>query len=121
MNITNSEMQILEVLWQESPLTVGQVIERVQQNSKWHDNTIKTMLTRLTDKSAVERHKDGRRFFYAAAVSRGEIISRETDGFLKQFFNGQMAPLIAHFADRKELSKKDIADIEKILAELKKK
>ncbi len=120
MKLTNSELQVLEVIWRESPLTVGQIIERVQQNSGWHANTIKTLLSRLTAKDAVKRHKDGRRFFYAAAVSREEIVSKETDGFLKQFFNGQMTPLIAHFAQRKELSKSDIAEIQKILDELKK-
>ncbi len=120
MKLSNSEMLVLDVLWRESPLTVGQVIERVQQGSDWHANTIKTLLTRLMEKQAVDRHKDGRRFFYASAVSRVEIVSKETDGFLKQFFNGQMAPLIAHFADRNELSKTDIAEIEKILKDLKK-
>jgi len=38
---------------------------------------------------------------------------------LKRFFGGQMAPLIAHFADKRKLSKRDIEAIEKILAELK--
>ncbi|PCJ20248.1 MAG: CopY family transcriptional repressor [SAR86 cluster bacterium] len=120
MKLTNSEMQVLNVLWLDSPLTVGQIIERVQQQSEWHANTIKTLLTRLTGKQAVSRHKDGRRFFYTADVSREEIVSIEADGFLKKFFNGQMAPLIAHFAERKELSEADIAEIETILKELKK-
>ena len=112
-------MVILEVLWAESPLTVGQVIERVQGDSSWHANTIKTMLTRLRDKQIVQRHKDGRRFFYGPMVAREDVVTKEATGLLSQFFNGQMAPLVAHFADRKALSKADIADIEKILKELK--
>jgi len=38
---------------------------------------------------------------------------------LNRFFDGQMTPLVAHFADRKKLSKGDVEEIEKILAELK--
>ena len=121
MNISSSEINLLEVLWQEHPLTVGQVIERAQRVSDWHGNTIKTMLTRLIEKKAIERYKDGRRFFYIPVVTREEIVTKESEGFLKQFFGGQMAPLVAHFAKKKKLSKKDVAEIEKILKSLKNK
>lgn len=120
MNISNSEQQLLDILWNESPLTVGQIIERVQLSTDWHANTIKTMLTRLVTKGAVERNKDGGRFFYSASISRDEIISEETSGFLSRFFDGKMAPLVAHFAKNKQMSKDDLAEIEAILARLKK-
>ncbi len=120
LNISNSEQQLLEILWHESPLTVGQIIERVQLSNDWHANTIKTMLTRLTNKGAVERNKDGGRFFYSAGISRDEIISEEASGFLARFFDGKMAPLVAHFAKNKQMSKDDLTEIEAILAKLKK-
>lgn len=119
MQVTNTEMQVLAILWSESPLTVGQIIERVQADSEWHPNTIKTILTRLVEKKAVARRKDGKQYFYRPTVSRKEFLSSRSDGFLDQFFNGRMAPLLAHFAERKKLSKKDIAEIEQILESLK--
>jgi BlaI family transcriptional regulator, penicillinase repressor len=117
MNLSKSEQQVLEVLWSEQPLTVGQVIERLRARSDWHENTIKTLLTRLLDKKAVARRKDGGRFFYRSLVTRDDILMKESQGLLNRFFDGQMAPLVAHFADK--LSKRDIEGIEKILAELK--
>lgn len=119
MNISKAELQVLKVLWQEQPLTVGQIIERVQDSEDWHDNTIKTLLVRLIEKQAVDRYKDGRRFFYSPIVKKEEIVETEAAGLLERFFNGQMAPLVAHFAKRKKLSKKDIDEIEKILEQLK--
>lgn len=119
MNVTKSELLVLEALWQEQPLTVGQIIERVQADNDWHDNTIKTLLTRLTEKHAVERYKDGRRFFYLPKLQRDDVIESETQGLLSRFFGGSMAPMLAHFADQKKLSKKEIEEITKILNELK--
>jgi predicted transcriptional regulator len=119
MNLSKSEQHVLEVLWSEQPLTVGQVIERVQMRTDWHENTIKTLLTRLVEKKAVVRRKDGGRFFYRPLVSRDAIMTKESEGLLKRFFDGQMAPLVAHFADRRKLSKDDVEAIEKILAEIK--
>ena len=37
-----------------------------------------------------------------------------------RFFGGQMPALIAHFADQKKLSKRDIEEMEAILKRLKK-
>jgi predicted transcriptional regulator len=119
MDLSKSEQRVLEVLWGESPLTVGQVIERLQERTDWHENTIKTLLTRLVEKKAAARARDGGRFFYRPLVSRDAMLTKESEGLLKRFFDGRMAPLVAHFADRRKLSKRDIEAIEKILADLK--
>ena len=120
MNISSAEMQLLDILWSESPLTVGQIIQRAQEKSDWHANTIKTMLTRLTNKGAVERKADGKRYFYSPGVTRNEIVKEETNGFLSRFFDGKVAPLLAHFADNQKVSADELKEIEKILAKLKK-
>lgn len=119
MKISKSELTVLEILWTEHPLTVGQVIERLQQSTSWHENTIKTLLTRLIQKEALGRYKDGRRFFYKPLITRDAHLTQASEGFLEQFFNGEMAPLVAHFAERKKLSAEDIQEIETILNTLK--
>lgn len=119
VKITPPEQRVLETLWNEHPLTVGQVIERLERDTHWHKNTVQTLLTRLVQKKAVARNKDGRRFFYLPLISREEYLANESDGLLDRFFNGDVGPLVAHFADRRKLSSKDIEEIESILDELK--
>ena len=120
MNISKSELVVLQTLWDESPLTVGQVIERVQKTVDWHDNTIKTLLSRLLEKGAVDRHKDGRQFFYQPLVSRDVVVTEEAEGLLERFFDGRMPRLVAHFAEGKRLSRTDVEEIEALLKRLKK-
>lgn len=120
MNISKSEYVVLNVLWDDNPLTVGQVIERVQQENDWHENTIKTLLTRLTQKKVLNRFKDGKRYFYSPILDKDEVLLDESEGFLSRFYSGRLAPLVAHFAENKKLSKKDIEEIETILKEMKK-
>ena len=119
MKITESELVLLQALWKEQPLTVGQIIERVQVSERWHDNTIKTLLTRILDKGAVAREKDGKRFFYRPLIERDEFVTMESESLLSKFFGGEMSPLIAHFADQKKLTKKEVTEIETILRKLK--
>ena len=120
MRISKSEQDVLDVLWAESPLTVGQIVERCQSKRDWHENTIKTLLKRLLDKRAVERSKDGGRYFYSPLASREAVVSSAAEGFLDRFFDGQMQDFVAHFAKQKKLTKKDITEMEAILARLKK-
>ncbi len=120
MNISDAELKLLEVLWSESPLTVGQVIERVQIMTDWHANTIKTMLTRLIKKQAISRYKDGKRFFYTPAIERDVVVMEEAEGFLKKFFDGGLSPFVAHFSKNKKLSKTEISELEQILSKMKK-
>lgn len=120
MNISKSELIVLQTLWDESPLTIGQVIQRVRRTVDWHDNTIKTLLGRLLEKEAVDRHKDGRQYFYEPLVSRDVVVTEETESLLQRFFDGRMPRLIAHFADTKKLSKTDVEEIEALLKRLKK-
>ncbi|MCJ8314213.1 MAG: BlaI/MecI/CopY family transcriptional regulator [Saccharospirillaceae bacterium] len=120
MNISKTEQIILNILWDKHPLSVSAVIENVTKTQHWHDNTIKTLLTRLVKKGALKRFKQDKKFVYEPLISRDEIISKESEGFLDQFFGGKMAPLVAHFAQHKKLSKKEIQDIKKILEDMEK-
>ncbi|WP_445354060.1 BlaI/MecI/CopY family transcriptional regulator [Microbulbifer sp. EKSA008] len=104
MNISTSEQVILEALWKGHPLTVERIIERAQETPDWHPNTVKPILNRLATKITLERSKDGRRYFYSLAISRDELVEGETNRPLSHFFNGKMAPLLAHFAQHKKIS-----------------
>ena len=119
MAISNAELELMKSLWAQQPLTVGQIIERVKQSNDWHDNTIKTMLNRLVKKEFVTRHRDGGRFFYSPIVAQTDYLTHESEGLLKKFFEGKMGALIAHFAEQDKLSKKDVAEIEAILEQMK--
>jgi BlaI family penicillinase repressor len=119
MNISRSELIVLQTLWDESPMTVGQVIERVRKTIDWHDNTIKTLLSRLLQKEAVDRHKDGRQYFYEPRISRDAVVTEAAEGLLDRFFEGRLPALVAHFARGKKLSRADLDELEDVLKRLK--
>jgi BlaI family penicillinase repressor len=119
MKVANSELSVLQVLWHQQPLTIGQIISRIQQQTDWHENTIKTLVSRLHKKGLVTRVKDGRQFFYSPAIEEHQVIQEASSGFLQRFFDGKLSPLIAHFADQQQISADDIKEIEAILERMK--
>lgn len=119
MNISESELTVITTLWQQSPMTIGQIIERVQQNTDWHDNTIKTLVSRLLKKNHISRVKDGRQFFYSPITQQNEVAEVESKQLLNRFFKGKVSPLLAHFAENKKISQQELNEIESIIQELK--
>jgi len=117
--ISDAEHAVMEVLWQESPLTAQDVAERVDPDRGWSANTVKTLLGRLLGKAATTHEADGRRYLYRPLVARAEYVAGESRRLIDRLFGGRLTPLVAHLAERDELTTRDIAEIEAILKGLK--
>jgi BlaI family transcriptional regulator, penicillinase repressor len=117
--ISDAEHAVMEVLWEEAPLTAQEVAERVDPARGWSANTVKTLLGRLLAKSAIVHEEDGRRYLYRPAVVRGDYVAGESRRLIDRLFGGRLTPLVAHLAERDELTADDIAEIESLLKELK--
>ncbi len=112
--VSDSEKIVLEALWQESPLSSQEVVDRLA-DSGWNEKTVKTFLNRLVKKNIVSFKKEGRRYFYSPAVAKEDILSEESNGFLDRVFKGDIKALLATFVDNKQLSKSELNYLKKLL------
>lgn len=117
--ISDAEHAVMEVLWDESPLTAQDVVERVDPGRGWSAATVKTLLGRLLTKAAIAHQEDGRRYLYRPLVRRDDYVTRESRRLMDRLFGGKLTPLVAHLAERDELTPEDVADIEALLKALK--
>jgi BlaI family penicillinase repressor len=116
--ISEAESVVMEVLWRLGPLRSENVVENLTSHQQWREPTIKTLLNRLLNKGAISAEKDGRRYVYSPVLTRDEWLSRESNGLLDRLFGGRVAPLVAHFGRHGRLSKKDIAELKRMIAEM---
>ncbi|MGH6613575.1 BlaI/MecI/CopY family transcriptional regulator [Sphingomonas sp.] len=117
--ISDAEHAVMEVLWDEAPLTAQDVSERIPAGRDWSANTVKTLLGRLLAKNIIAHEEDGRRYLYRPLVARGDYVAGESRKLMDRLFGGKLMPLVAHLAERDELSASDIAEIEALLKGLK--
>ena len=117
--ISDAEHAVMEVLWEEAPLAAADVVERVDPERGWSVRTVKTLLSRLLAKGALVHEEEGRRYLYRPTISRDEFVARESTKLLDRMFGGRVTPLVAHLAERDQLSPKDIEEIEALLKALK--
>ena len=124
MRISGAELDIMKVLWRshsvEEGLAASDVHAQLANDKDWTSRTVKTLLSRLVEKGALTTQPDGRRYLYRVAISETDYKTSAAGRFVDQIFAGRAAPLVAHLADSRGLSEADIAELEKLLGELKK-
>lgn len=117
--ISDAEHAVMEVLWQRSPLTAAEVAEGLADARDWTLQTVKTLLSRLTNKGAVSYDQDGRRYLYSPILAREDYVGDESRRLVDRLFGGRAAPLIAHLAEQQTFTAEDLAEIERLIGELK--
>jgi BlaI family transcriptional regulator, penicillinase repressor len=118
MKISGAESLIMEALWREGPLTPDAIISGVGEKQGWAPGTVRTLITRLLHKKAIEGRREAEGYFYRPLVSRDAYVASESQGLLDRLFDGEVAPFVAHFAEHRALSAKDIQVLKKLIAEL---
>lgn len=118
MPVSEAESTIMDVLWRQAPRSAEEILAEVGPRQGWQEGTVKSLLNRLLKKKAIKAERDGRRYLYTPLLSREKYVSQESKGLLDRLFGGRVAPLVAHFSEQRKLSKKDIAELRRLLQEL---
>jgi predicted transcriptional regulator len=119
VGISEAEAHVMGALWRRGPLYAEQVIAEVASAQGWSEATVKTLLNRLLRKKAIAAKRDGRRYLYRPRLRREDYVAAESRDLLDRLFDGKLAPFIAHFSERQDLSQEEIAEISKLIGRLK--
>ncbi|KCZ92889.1 BlaI/MecI/CopY family transcriptional regulator [Hyphomonas johnsonii] len=120
MKISAAELDVMGVLWERPGIAASDVHDALGAEKDWTSRTVKTLLARLVEKGAVVTTEDGRRYLYFPAIDEDSYKAKAAGQFIDRVFSGRAAPLVAHLADSRGLTKQDIAELEKLLGDLKK-
>lgn len=120
IQISDAEWEIMKVLWEEPGLTANEVTRRLASSKQWHAKTVRTMLTRLEKKGALEVTVADKLYCYRPLYSREDCIGAASRSFVARVFDGAFSPMMAHFVKTSPLSSKDREQLERILAKYKK-
>ena len=118
MPISEAESVVMDVLWREHPLSAEEIVAALAASTDWQEPTIKTLLNRLLKKRAIAAERDGRRYLYRPLLKREDYVHAESKGLLDRLFDGRVAPLVAHFSERRKLSRRDIEELKRLIREL---
>jgi predicted transcriptional regulator len=118
IRISAAESQVMEALWRKSPLTPDEIIAAAGSANGWAAGTVRTLITRLLHKKALAGTRKDGAYFYRPLISRADYVQAESQSLLDRLFQGQVAPLVAHFAKHRALSAADLKKLKKLIAEM---
>ncbi len=113
--IPPSEWEIMEILWNESPLSAAEIFERMPSDTSWSVKTVRAFLDRLLQKEAVSRRKIHGMLVFEPIVPRTDCLRLESKSFLDRFFHGNPISMIAHFLEEEPLNPEDVERLRSIL------
>ncbi len=106
--ISEAEFEVMKVVWKYAPINTNEVTEKLTQTTNWSPKTIQTMLKRLVSKKALTYEKQSRVFVYTPLVKEEEYIRQESNSFLKRYYDGNIASMLASYLEDDKLSDTEI-------------
>jgi BlaI family penicillinase repressor len=119
--LSPAEWEVIKTLWDRGPLDARSVFAALEGDSSWAYQTVKTLLSRLVAKGAVDYDQVGNSYLYRAAVAREEMTRQEVRSVFDRVLGAAVSPVLAHFIDEADLSDEDIRELQRLLDEKRKK
>ena len=115
--ITDSELEVMHVLWDaDDALPVSEIRKSLQESRGWESTTIKTLVQRLLGKGAIGQEKR-QVFYYRALISEKEYNVWATGDLIRRLYKGSAKDLIAALVHSDELTAEDVDELRAMFRE----
>lgn len=109
--IFESEYRFCEILWENEPVTSSELVRLCREKLEWKKSTTYTVIRRLSERSVI-KSEDA---IVTSLVSREDAQSAESTEIVERTFSGSLPSFIAAFTRKKNLSRQEIDEIQKII------
>jgi BlaI family transcriptional regulator, penicillinase repressor len=113
------QLKIMKTLWARGEAAVGEVHEAMGKDLAYV--TVATMLRRLEAQGWVRHRTEGRTFIYQPLVAEDAVTRGMVGDLLNRLFVGSVPALVNHLLTSREVSREELAALEKLIAERKRK
>ena len=117
---TESELEILKILWDKENATVREVHEELSKNKDSGYTTTLKLLQIMFEKGLVTRDDSNKTHIYQPAVTRQKTQKQFLDKMINTLFAGSSTQLVLQALGNQKASKDELDEIQKYLDNLKK-
>jgi BlaI family transcriptional regulator, penicillinase repressor len=117
---TDSELEILQVLWEKGDATVREVHEDLMQTKDCGYTTTLKLMQIMFEKGLVLRDDSNRTHIYRANVSREKTQKQLMDKMVDALYSGSHTQLVMQALGAHTPSRKELEEIQQLLDSYKK-
>ncbi len=111
------EAKFADMIWENEPVGSGELVTMCSKALDWKKSTTYTVLRRLCERG-IFRNQNG---VVTSLISRKEYYVMQSERFVEETFGGSLPGFLAAFTSGKKLSEQEIAELEKLIEENRKK
>ena len=114
--VTETEMRILDVLWEQGPTIVRDIVEQLYgKHYPSGHATLKSLLERLMEKGYVLQDDSQLAHRFSANITREILVGQELQELADNHFGGSLSPLLTTLVERVKLTRKQRESIRRII------
>jgi BlaI family penicillinase repressor len=119
-DVTDAELNVLQVLWDDGPSTLRRIAERLYPKKKLAaaQATVLKLLERLESKECIRRQRDDGPQLFRATMGREALIGLRLRTVAEQLCDGSFAPLLTNLVKGGVLSSRERQELQELLAEM---
>lgn len=106
--LTEAELEILQVLWEEEPATVKAVHGHLYDKREVGYTTILKQMQRMYDKGMLKRTKKGKTHLYRAVLREQEVQKNMFDRLVDTAFRGSATKMFMHALGQGKIDKAEL-------------
>ena len=118
---TDSELEILNILWEKGPCTVREIHEVLEKSKDAGYTTTLKLMQIMLDKKLLSRDASSKTHIYNAAISQehtqGQLVKRMID----TVFNGSAMDMVMQALGNHKANAEELEQIKQYLDEMEKK
>ena len=113
--LTELQIAILRLLWENGELTAAQIWEQLYAERKLAQTTVATIVARLQRRRILARRTKDKQFVYRALVTEAEVQHSMVSELTERLFAGDVTALVSHLVSARDMTPGDLARVKKIL------
>ena len=116
--ISDAEWCVMHLVWDNEPITSGEISSQLSQTTQWSSGTIKTLLHRLVQKGVLDFQRKGNRYLYRSNFTESECVDNASDQLLHTVFKGRPVPMLAYLVQSSRMSGSELKELREVLDEI---
>jgi BlaI family penicillinase repressor len=114
---TELELEILKVLWEESPLLVRDVRARLEESAgrKLTHSSVITMLNIMVRKGYLGRRKQGKALHFSPKVQKDDVAGGIMGDLLNRVFGGSAEAMVLNLIETADLDSHELAELRRLI------
>ena len=115
---TAAELEILQIVWENGPSTVGAVNEQLNKKRRVGYTTTLKLMQIMAEKNLVRRDVSKRAHVYSARVSADQTQRKLVVDLMDRAFRGSASRLVMQALSTRKATDDELAEIRRLLDEI---